>query len=112
MKNSSLRTVYDILTGKSVPEETRLEVIREMENDFAKKAEKAQANRDLYAEAHDVAMGVLTEVPMTMADWYAACESELPEGFSKSKMQYAAREYWADEVVKIDTGKVNQYRKA
>jgi hypothetical protein len=56
-------------------------------------------------------MAVLTETPVTLNDWYEACASELPEGFSKSKMQYAVRTYWTDEVVKIE-GKVNKYRKA
>lgn len=111
MKNSSLRTVYDILTGKEVSDEVRQAVVEELEAEFAKKAEKAQANRDLYASAHDPAINALTDEPMTMADWYDACADELPEGFSKSKMQYAIRVYWADEVAKIE-GKVNMYKRA
>jgi hypothetical protein len=35
----------------------------------------------------------------------------VPEGMSKSKVQYALRELWAAEVVKIE-GKVNEYKRA
>lgn len=109
MKKNSLRSLVAYLNGETV---TNIDEIKaELEAELSKGEAKAQANRDLYATAHDVAMAVLTEVPLSIAEWYAACESELPEGFSKSKLQYAAREYWSDELVKIE-GKINQYRKA
>ena len=38
---------------------------------------------------------------------------ELPEGMTKSQVQYALINYWAGEVVKIENAKAaNQYRKA
>ena len=77
----------------------------ELAAELAKNDAKAQANRDLYAQAHDVVMAHLTDTPVTVADLFTACESELPEKFSKSKVQYAMRELWASEVVKHDNGK-------
>lgn len=109
MKKSTLQSLVSYLNGTTVP---NLDDIKaELEAELAKGEEKAQANRALYAAAHDPAMAVLTDVPMTMADWHAACAATLPAGFSKSKLQYAVREYWASEVVVID-GKVKMYRKA
>lgn len=109
MKKSSLRTLVSYLNGTTV--DNLDEIKAELEAELAKDEAKAHANRELYATAHDVAMAYLTDTPMTIADWYTACADELPDNFSKSKLQYAVREYWASEVVKVD-GKVNQYRKA
>lgn len=77
----------------------------ELQAELDKNAAKAQANRDLYATAHDVVMAHLGSTPVTVTDLFAACESELPEGFSKSKIQYALLNYWSDEVVKHENGK-------
>ena len=107
MKKNTLRTVADYI--RNIPELAAESA--EMDAELAKGEDKARANRELYATAHDVVMSVLTEKPMTIAEWFAACADKLPDGFTKSKMQYAVREYLAAEVVKIE-GKVNEYRKA
>lgn len=109
MKNTTMTTIANYI--KNVPE---LSVeYAELAAELAKNEVKAQANRDLYATAHDVVMGKLTEVPVTVADLYESCKDELPEGFSKSKLQYAMLNYWAGEVVKIENPKsANEYRKA
>ena len=36
-------------------------------------------------------------------------ETRLPEGFGKSKVQYAITRLWNDEIVKNSDGKVNTY---
>ncbi len=83
----------------------------ELKAELDKNAEKAQANRDLYAAAHDVVMATLSDKPMTMAELWEAMKDNVPEGMTKSKVQYALRELWASEVVKIE-GKVNEYKRA
>ena len=108
MKKNSLRTLVAFLNGETVDV---TEVKAELEAELAKGEEKAQQNRKLYADAHDVAMAVLGETPLSVSDWFDLCSAEMPEGFTKSKLQYAVREYWSDEVVKIEGGKVNMYRK-
>ena len=83
----------------------------EVRAENAKNEEKAQANRDLYAAAHDVVIGALTDKPVTLAELWETVKGTVPEGMSKSKVQYALRELWAAEVVKIE-GKVNEYKRA
>ena len=83
----------------------------ELQAELDKNAEKAQANRDLYAAAHDVVIGALTDKPVTLAELWEAVKDTVPEGMTKSKVQYGLRELWAAEVVKIE-GKVNEYKRA
>ena len=100
--NSILNTIASIDTPEA-------EAIRNAINaELAKGAEKAQANRDLYATAHDVVIGALSETPVTIAELYEEIADNLPEGFSKGKVQYAITRLWADEVTKVE-GKVNSY---
>ena len=83
----------------------------ELQAELDKNAEKAQANRGLYAATHDVVIGALTDKPVTLAELWETVKDTVPEGMSKSKVQYALRELWAAEVVKIE-GKVNEYKRA
>ena len=85
------------------------EVVAEINAELAKDEAKAQANRDLYAEAHDVIMEALpTETPVTITELFNEIEDNLPAGFSKGKVQYAITRMWVDEVVKHE-GKTNGY---
>jgi len=101
MKKNTMTTIAAYI--KNVPELAN--EYAELQAELDKNAAKAQANRDLYATAHDVVMAHLGSTPVTVTDLFAACESELPEGFSKSKIQYALLNYWSDEVVKHENGK-------
>lgn len=86
--------------------------IDEITAELTKGEAKAQANRDMYASAKGVILGALTDTPVTISELYDEIASELPDGFSKSKVQYAVTRLWADEVTKVE-GKVNAYaRKA
>ena len=106
MKKISLEAIRDYLTEQGALTEIRDEIVAEL----TKGAEKAEANRALYAEAHDVIVGVMANLtaPATIADIYAEAENELPEGMTKSKVQYAITRLWKDEMVKTE-GKVNTY---
>lgn len=102
MKKNTMTTIAAYI--KNVPELAN--EYAELAAELAKNEAKAQANRDLYAQAHDVVMAHLTtDTPVTVAELFAACKDELPENFSPSKMQYAVREPWASEVVKHENGK-------
>ena len=108
MKKVSLQSLVSYLTETGALPEVRDEIVAEL----AKGAEKAQANRDLYAQAKDIVLGALTDTPVTIGELYDEIASDLPEGFSKGKVQYAITRLWADEVCKTE-GKVNTYtRKA
>ena len=108
MKKVSLQSLVSYLTETGALPEIRDEIA----NELAKGEAKAQANRDMYAEAKDIVLGALTDTPVTIGELYNEIANELPEGFSKGKVQYAITRLWADEVTKVE-GKVNTYtRKA
>ena len=108
MKKASLQSLVNFLNGETVTDID--EIKKELEAELAKGAEKAQANRDLYAAAHDVVMDGLRRAdnPVTIGELYDEIADELPDGFSKGKVQYAITRLWADEIVKTE-GKVNTY---
>ena len=110
MKNSTIKTIYAILTGANTDEAEKLAVIRELEDDFAKQAEKASAKLDTYEAIHDVVMAHLSDKPMTVAEIFTAGEGDWPEGTTKNKISYGLTHYWENEVTKIQ-GKVNEYRR-
>ena len=103
MKKNTMKSLVAYLNGETVT--NIAEIKAELEAELAKGEEKAQANRELYATAHDVVLAHIGSEPLTVADIYDACADELPEGFSKSKIQYAVRELWGAELVKHENGK-------
>ena len=113
MKKSTLIALTDYFSTTTVPSELT-DAVADLRAEREKGEEKAQANRDLYATAHDVVMNVISDTtPMFVSEIYEACADDLPDNFSKSKIQYALLHYWNDEVVKIENAKgPNQYIKA
>lgn len=108
MKKASLRALVDYIVDNDVNElsEIKDEIVAELNKDEA----KAQANRDLYAAAHDVVIEAIASAtaPVTLSELYEAVEDNLPEGMTKGKVQYAVTRLWSDEIVKTE-GKVNTY---
>ena len=109
MTKNMMKSLVAYLNGETVT--NIAEIKASLEAELAKGEAKAQANRELYAAAHDVVIGALTDKPVTLAELWEAVKDAVPEGMSKSKVQYALRELWAAEVVKIE-GKVNEYKRA
>ena len=113
MKKSTMQFLVSLLNdviNDGSDDEAIIEARDEMVTELNKGAEKAQANRDLYASAHDVIIGTLADAiaPITMAELWEAVEDNLPEGMTKGKVQYAVTRLWSDEIVKTE-GKVNTY---
>ena len=102
--NSILSTIAPIDTPEA--EEIRVAIQKELSKGEA----KAQANRDLYAQAHDVVIAMMATLtaPAPVSELYSAVENELPQGMTKGKFQYAVTRLWSDEIVKTE-GKVNTY---
>ena len=92
------------LTETGALPEVRDEIVAEL----AKGEAKAQANRDLYAEATPIVLGALSATPVTIGELYDEIANELPEGFTKGKVQYLVTRVLTDKVTKIE-GKVNTY---
>ena len=110
MKKNTIETMVSYLNGEAVDTAALRD---ELTNELNRLNAKASANREAYALAHDVVLGVMSEQPMTVKEIATACGDALPEGFSPSKIQYALLNYWADEVVKVENAKsANQYRLA
>ena len=110
MKKSTMKTIVSFIDTNAIDE--LREVRDEIAAELAKGEAKAQANRDMYAEAKDTILSVLTDTPATISEIYEEVKDSLPEGFTKSKVQYAITRLWASEVLKVE-GKTNSYaRKA
>ena len=108
MKKSTMNSILSLIATIDTPE---AEMVRaEVTAELNKGAEKAQANRDLYASAHDAVIGALADAtaPVPMSELWEAVEGRLPEGMTKGKVQYAVTRLWSDEIVKTE-GKVNAY---
>ena len=109
MKKVSLQSLVSFIDSIDAPQNVK-DIRDEIVAELSKGEAKAQANRDLYAQAHDIVMDGLRMAsnPVTIGELYESIANELPEGFSKGKVQYAITRLWADEVVKTE-GKVNTY---
>ena len=108
MKKSTMNSILSLIATIDTPEAN--EVRAELNAELAKGAEKAQANRDLYASAHDAVIEALRSAtaPVPMSELWEAVEGNLPEGMTKGKVQYAVTRLWSDEIAKTE-GKVNTY---
>lgn len=104
MKKSTLESIRNYLNGDDTID---LTILREEINaEWERTTAKSRANTKLYNTAHDIVMActVWTE-PMMVKELWPIIEADMPEGFTPSKLQYAFREKWADEVQKHDNGK-------
>ena len=108
MKKSTLQTIASYINDHNIAELAN--VYDEIVVELSKGAEKAQANRDLYEQAHEVVIAALANVtaPVTIGELFDEVAPNLPEGFTKGKVQYAVTRLWVDEIVKTE-GKVNTY---
>ena len=106
MKKASLSAVYSAL--KSIDFDS--EILAEIEKELTKGEEQKAKNAALYDSFKGIVMNALSmaENPVTIAELWDSIASEVPEGVTKSKVQYAVTRLWVDEIVKTE-GKVNTY---
>lgn len=103
MKKNVFEMVVAMVNGQSVAD---METLRaEVNAEWEKMQEKANANRKTYNEAKEVAFAVMGAEPMTAKDVFAAGGDKWPQGFTVNKVQYALNHYWNDEITKHDNGK-------
>lgn len=112
MTKNTMMDLVNMLNGTELTTDRIDEIKGELEKELNRNAEKAQANRELYAEAHDIVMNGFDVAgkPLTIAEVFEEVESELPKGFSRGKVQYAITKVWADELIKHE-GKPNTYER-
>jgi len=108
MKKSTIQSLVNYLDGQTV---TNLDEIKaELEAELNKGAVRKEKTAQGYEDAHDVIVNALGDAPVTCGELYDAIKDELPEGFTKGKVQYALTHFWGDEIVKVE-GKPNGYRR-
>ena len=85
--------------------------IAELNIELNRGAEAKARKASEYEQAKEIVLEVLrmTTKPLTVAEIFDECEKDLPEGFTKNKVNYGLTHYWTDEVVKTE-GKVNSYQ--
>lgn len=98
MKKSTLENIVKYLNGETVDVDTLRE---EVNAEWEKSTAKARNNAALYAEAKEIVLGALSvDTALTLTDLYKKVCRDLPNGFSKSKVQYGLNNYWANDIVK------------
>ena len=104
MKKASLQSLINYLDGQTV---TNIDEIKaELEAELAKSKAKADANRAIYDEMHDIVMNTLRSATAPVTAQEIADATSL----SRSKITHGLTNYWANEVVVHKTpGKTNLY---
>ena len=108
MKKATYEAIKTALTNFGYDNQ---EVMDELTKEINKGAEAKAKNAEAYEAIHGIVIGALTSAPATVAEIWEAIEGDVPEGITKSKVQYALTHLWSDEIVKVE-GKPNGYRKA
>ena len=104
MKKSTLENLRAYLNGNTNIDVATLR--EEVNAEYSRITAKSRANADLYDAAHDALMSSdKWDKPMTAKEIAEVCADELPEGFTASKIQYAFRALWSDEIEKHENGK-------
>ena len=103
MKKSTMKQIVALVNGQQVAD---MDALRdEINSEWARLTEKSEANAKAYAAAKEIVLGVMSTTPQTAEEIYAACQADLPDDFTKGKVQYALLHYWEAEVVKTENGK-------
>ena len=110
MKKATMQTIVNYINDNAI--EALYEVRDELTTELNKGAEEKAKSAELYEQAKTVVMNELstTDKAVTIGELFEAIEADLPDGFTKGKLQYAVTRLWKDEIVRIE-GKVNTYRK-
>ena len=109
MTKEIMNAIYNTLN--TVEFENKPAVMEALEKELHRNDRVKAEKEAIYATAKPVVLEALriAEKPATVAEIYAECEKELPEGFTKNQVGYGLTHYWTDLVVKIE-GKVNTYQ--
>ena len=100
-----------IATLNAIDFENKDAIMAELNAEVNRGAEAKAQKWAEYDAVKPVVLDALSDTPVTIAELYDAVRDELPDGFTRGKLQYAVTKLWVDEIVKID-GKPNTYKKA
>lgn len=113
MKKATMIAIANYLSenvqyANDIEKEFLTTALAELDADINRGAEAKAAKTAEYDAVKDVILGALTETPATIAEIFDAVKDELPQGFTRNKVQYAITRLWADGVAKFE-GKPNTY---
>ena len=110
MKKTTMMTLVSYLNAQNFLPSDVADACDELKEELNRGAEKAQKNRELYESVKPIVWDgfKVAGKPITIAELFEEIENELPDGFGKSKVQYAVTRLWINELVKNE-GKVNAY---
>ena len=109
MKKSTLVSLIALLNGEPITEPDTIKA--ELEAELNKEKARKDANLKAYNDAHDVIINALGVEPATCSEVYEIIKNDLPQGFTRGKVQYALTHLWQDEIVKVE-GTPNMYQRA
>ena len=109
MKKVTLNAIASTLSA--IDFENKDAILAEINAELNRGADAKAARNAEYDAVKPVILGALSDTPATIAEIYDAIADELPEGFTRNKVQYAITKLYADEVVKHE-GKPNTYSRA
>ena len=109
MKKATLNTILTLLEDNTSEEATAIKA--EITAELAKGEAAKEANRKVYDEATPIIIAGLETAgqPVTLADLYDEIKGDLPENFSKQKVQYALTHDPLKDQIVVTVGKVNSY---
>ena len=100
-----------IATLNTIDFENKDAIMAELNAEINRGAEAKAQKWAEYDAMKPIVLDALSDTPVTIAELYDAVRDELPDDFTRGKLQYAVTKLWVDEIVKID-GKPNTYKKA
>lgn len=109
----TINTIKTILSTNTLTETAIAELTAELERlekAQAKRTEASSAKAAMYAKALEVVRkNTEVGVAATATEIWEACDSKLPEDFTKGNLTYALSRLWVEEFSKNTEGKVNTY---
>ena len=109
MKKNTLSTIYSALLDFGY--ESTDPIMEEISKEMNRGADARAAKRAEYDAVKDVILGALSDTPVTISELYDSIKADLPENFTRGRVQYAIVEVFKDEVEKI-SGSPNTYKRA
>lgn len=106
MKKVTLETIYNTLKTMDYDADILAELETEINRGATEKAQRMAG----YEDVREIILNALTDTPATCTEIFDAIENQLPEGFTRGKVQYALTHLWQDEIVKV-AGKPNGYKR-
>lgn len=111
MKKTTMTAIVNYINDNAI--EALYEARDELTAELNRGAEEKAKSAEQYEAVKAIVMSELatTNKPVTISELYDAVANNLPEGFTKGKLQYAMTRLWKDELVRTE-GKVNTYHLA